>query len=149
MCTVLLPPGGYPTAINKYIKYRIYQNVLQWNKYYVMRIAQKFKKFYTQSVWITEIYKWIHLYIYIYLFLLTYDAMLLISPKPKPELPPSLYLLWLITNNTGNVGSSMIVLLRCVCVQIVALKIPILFPLLKSVRWESRLYIYIYTRTDT
>jgi len=23
MCTVLLPPGGYPTAVNKYIMYRI------------------------------------------------------------------------------------------------------------------------------
>jgi t-SNARE complex subunit (syntaxin) len=23
MCTVLLPPGGYPTAVNKYIIYHI------------------------------------------------------------------------------------------------------------------------------
>jgi len=24
MCTVLLPPGGYPTAVNKYIRYSIF-----------------------------------------------------------------------------------------------------------------------------
>jgi hypothetical protein len=31
MCTVLLPPGGYPIAVNKYITYQVWvKNHKQW-----------------------------------------------------------------------------------------------------------------------
>ena len=37
MCTVLLPPGGYPIAVNKYIKYLllhvIEQQIATYNSY--------------------------------------------------------------------------------------------------------------------
>jgi hypothetical protein len=33
MCTVLLPPGGYPTAVNKYINYLLYWQLISGHHY--------------------------------------------------------------------------------------------------------------------
>jgi len=30
MCTVLLPPGGYPIVVNKYISYHIKSSRMRW-----------------------------------------------------------------------------------------------------------------------